>query len=69
MAIIESFYQMYKAHRDLIASFDGEDLSHEPTIQFLRSIKSNCDTYDKSDPTFLNRWLKQREDYENESRK
>lgn len=57
----ESFYELYKSMRDMVADFWGcdKDLS-EPFINFIESTKRNCDHYDTKSHDYLRRWQNER---------
>ena len=55
----ESFYQIYKAARDMVEELRHKDL--DPICQeFVDSNEVNCKRYDKSNPDFYTRWKKER---------
>ena len=55
----ETFYQMYKAGRDMVEVMRHKDLS-EPFQEFINSIESGTKSLDKSNPNYYERWNKDR---------
>lgn len=55
----ESFYQMYKSIRDMIADCEYLPLC-EISREFIRSSKINCERYDRSSTDYWDRWIKER---------
>jgi len=55
----ESFYELYKSLRDMVADFHDKDLS-EPFIDFIQSTKANCDRHDRANTKYLDRWQNER---------
>lgn len=55
----ESFYEMYKAGRDMIEMMRHKDVSEHFEI-FIDSIESGTKSLDKANPAYYERWKKER---------
>ena len=55
----ESFYQVYKAGRDMIETMRHKDLS-DPFQEFINGIESGTKSLDKANPNYYERWKKER---------
>ena len=58
----EPFYQLYKSMRELVKHGEQHPLSDNPIGEFIRSTRANCERYDRANPDFLKRWLKEQQD-------
>lgn len=56
----EFVYEIYKMSRDIIEELQFKELD-SINRNFIVSMRSGCETYDKANRDFLERWLKERD--------
>ncbi len=64
----ESFYQLYKSMRELVKKGEQHPLSDNPIGEFIRGTKLNCERHDRANKDFYNRWLKEQQDEQTQSK-
>ena len=57
--MLEHFYQVYKAGRDMVETMRHKDIS-DPFQEFINSIESGTKSLDKANPAYYERWKKER---------